>query len=297
MSESKPRADEPFDPDEPSQPAEPVEIPLGSETGTAAVEADAPESLGDVFARWFLRFNTHDPEAHPKGKPTPGSVSWMRAGEIIAEAGLGAKAVEVLGRITCWTRHMHTGAMALDAGWLESGQYEIDTERFRARPHRMTDAPQNWFAVETSEVQLRDVLAWLLDNDQGGDDVVGSPLAGPLSVEELRHQIGHVPPRSAQEYKDDADTMTPAGENRAPPGGLGPIGEFAWRKGAELAMAADARPAETREPEPPSDANCPPGYQLLVTPEGHYVAAWYSPPRRSEAEVVADAWKHHTQGK
>ena len=49
--------------------------------------------------------------------------------------------------------------------------------------------------------------------------------------------------------------------------------------------------------EPVSDALCPPGYQILVTPEGRYVAAWYSPHRRSEAEVVADAWKHSTQGK
>ena len=254
-----------------------VEIPLASEDGTATVETSAPETLEDVFDRWFLRFNHDDPEA--KAKPTPGWISWMHAGQEIADAGAGHDAVAIMQQVDCVTRHMHTPSAPLDPSWLSSGVYALDTDRFRIRPRNAHAAvPQNWLAVEVSAEQLRNVLA-----NYQRDDVAGAPVGGPLSVEQL-------PP--APPYPEGA-----RGASYVDGTLVGPLGSPPPGPPAHASAQAEALRRYEREGLPAgSTANCPSGYRILVTPEG-YVAAWYSPPRGSEAEAVADAWKHHTEGK
>lgn len=55
-------------------------------------------------------------------------------------------------------------------------------------------------------------------------------------------------------------------------------------------------PTQPSVPSPAqnSAALCPDGYAVVHTADG-FCAAWYGRPRQSEAEAVADAWRHSTQ--
>lgn len=264
---------------------EPAEIPLASET-VASAEADAPETIDTVFERWFLRFNNNDPEA--KARPTPGYVSWMHADSDIADAGLGTEAVSIVSRCACVTRHMHGAPMPLASDWLTNGEFVIDSDHFRARPRDMTDAPQNWFAIE---IMADDLAVAMTPTAPARDDDDDGALGG-LPMEQMEQmpsatlQEVYAEPPSAPDRKALVDlTRDDVDELRA-----------RAVTAAEHYQAEALRRNEREGLPAGSTANCPPGYRILVTPEG-FVAAWYSPPRRSEAETVADAWKHHTEGK
>ena len=248
----------------------PDEMFQGSGGGKATIEevddeanADNARTLEDIFAIWFERFNTNHPDA--KARPSPGFVSWpyavARVNELNAELPDDfpqAVVDNVLALCQCGTRHMHSVGTELDAQWPSDPQYERDLEHGRVKQRSLTSSPQNWFAVEVNEEHLRSVL-------------------GEIAARATGHSM--------------AEADAAADERRTP--GL----VIAQRRQLDEGLGTAGASSAAHQPEgiPVGDtSHCPSGYRILVTPDG-IVAAWYGPPRRSEAEAVADSWRHETQ--
>jgi hypothetical protein len=217
------------------------------------------ETLADVFARWHRRFNDEDPEA--AALPHEGTSSWKQAHKGIADVlaehpGFEMAVDDVLRQARCTTRHMHAPPMQLHAEWLSDPNLVVDRENFRARRRVDPDRLENYFSVQVDDADISRVLQDALD--------------------------AFVLFKGEEAPKDGApaDEVDPAWARPTPP--VPPPRRQADVAGQHLEVV----PERTAREEEMLPERC----RLIETPDG-YRAAWYGPPRATEAEAVADAWK------
>lgn len=241
------------------------------------------EAMEDVFARWFDRFNNDDPTG--KAVPHDGTVSWKQAHEGIARAlsdfpGLPISTRSALQHCRCVTRHMHAQPVQLPPDWVDGALFELDFENFRARSKGDPDDIGNYFAVEVDEKDLTEQLQKALDQHHAPALVE----AQALDPEWARgYELGHSDARQAHARQLTADYVYP---NPTPGPAIGTRGEAV----PEHLEAFGYRSHTLPERNPRDEVLVPEGYRLLWTPDGFRVA-WYGPPRTTEAEAVADAWR------
>ena len=237
---------------------------------------DAPEgsesigsAMAKVFDPWFQAFNDDVP-----GGPRPdgGTVSWKQAQVGIDKAradcpGLELTMRDVFAQCGCTTRHMHAPPTALPLGWSE-GRFVLDEDNFRARNAGDPELPSSYFAVQIDENDLGFVLQQAMD--------IATGVEPPI-------------PSLAEANARAAGVMGRMRDNLAEHGAV-PIAE---QPTGRPVRAPDHR-VSTDAPVPPRTPTervlMPRRFRLLRTPDG-YVAAWYGPPRTTEAEAVADAWR------